>query len=120
MPILSSGAGSTSASFTSKEVTLFVFTARGAIWRTRAAKRRSGKASTRTLAGMPSRRRPRSLSGTLASTSRPWESSTIEELVAPALADAVVVGVTKAPGSANRWLITPSKGARTISSSFST
>ena len=91
-----------SVSFTSKEVTLFTFTARGAIWRMRAAKRRSGKASTRTEASMPSRRRPRSLSGTLATTCRPRASSTIEELVAPALAEAAVVGVTKAPASAKR------------------
>ncbi len=41
-----------------------------------------------------------SLSGTLATASRPWASSTTEELVAPAVAEAVVVGVTKAPGSA--------------------
>ena len=57
-----------------------------------------------------------SLSGTLAATSRPWDSSTIEELVAPALADAVVVGVTKAPGSAKRAVIVPLKGARIRSS----
>ena len=69
---------------------------------------------------MPGRRRPRSLSGTLATTCRPRASSTIEELVAPALAEAAVVGVTKAPASAKRWLITPLNGARTISSPFST
>ena len=41
-----------------------------------------------------------SLSGTLATTSSPRATSTIEELVAPRLLEAVVVGVTKAPGSA--------------------
>ncbi len=120
IPIRSSGAGESSCSSTSKEVTLLSLIARGAIRRTRAAKRLSGKASTRTLASWPTRRRPMSLSGTLATTSSPWASSTTEELVAPAVAEAVVVGVTKAPGSAKRWVMTPSKGARTRSSSCST
>ena len=44
--------------------------------------------------------RPMSLSGTRAETSKPWDSSTIDELVAPAVAEAAVVGVTNAPGSA--------------------
>ena len=35
-----------------------------------------------------------SLSGTLAATSNPSDSSTIDELLAPALVEAVVVGVT--------------------------
>ena len=35
-----------------------------------------------------------SLSGTLATASSPWASSTMEELLAPAEADAEVVGVT--------------------------
>ena len=100
MPMRSWGGRCSRASFTWKEVTLLSFSARGATCRTRAAKRRSGKASSRTEAPWPTRRRPMSLSGTLATASSPWASSTTEELVAPAVAEAVVVGVTKAPGSA--------------------
>ena len=92
--------GSSSLSTTSKEVTLLSLMARGVIRLTRDGKDRSGKASTRTEAAWPRRIRPMSLSGTLATTSRPWANSTIEELVAPAVAEAVVVGVTKEPGSA--------------------
>ena len=44
--------------------------------------------------------RPMSLSGTRADISIPCDSSTIDELVAPAVAEAAVVGVTNAPGSA--------------------
>ena len=120
IPIRSKGTESTKRKTTSKEVTLFTFTARGAIRFTRAAKLRSGKESTRTLPTWPKLMRPMSLSGTLATTSSPCTSSTIDELVAPALADAVVVGVTNEPGSVNRWLITPLKGARTINSLRST
>ena len=120
MPIRSSGGSPTRRSTTSKEVTLLILTALGVIRSTLASKRWSGKASTRTVALWPMCTLPMSLSGTLAITSRPWESSTIEELVAPAVAEAVVVGVTKEPGSAKRWLITPAKGARTTSSASST
>ena len=120
MPMRSWGGSPTKRSTTSKEVTLLIFTARGVTRLTRASKLLSGKASTRTVALWPSCTRPMSLSGTLATTSRPWASSTIEELVAPAVAEAVVVGVTKAPGSAKRWVTTPSNGARTTRSACST
>ena len=60
--------------------------------------------------------RPMSLSGTLACTSRPEASCTIEALLAPAVADAAVVGVTNDPGSAKRFVIVPANGARTTRS----
>ena len=45
------------------------------------------------------RMRPISLSGTLAPTSIPCDNSTIEELVEPAIEEALVVGATNASGS---------------------
>ena len=94
---------------TSNEVTLLFLIALGEILDTTALKRLSGKASTLIVASWPVSILPMSLSGTFAIISRPWESLTIDELVAPPSLDeeAEVVGVTNAPGTAYLLVITP-------------
>ena len=61
---------------------------------------------------------PMSTSDTLARPSRAPASATIELEVAELVALAEVVGVTKAPTSANFWVMTPANGARILVSSI--
>ena len=88
------GGGLSKPNSTFTVVTLLLFSVRGEMRCTLASKRLSGNASTRMLAACPYLMRPISLSGTLAFTCKPEANSTIEELVAPAVALAAVVGVT--------------------------